>query len=125
MSPGNRKSSTFISSRCWSPLLIQASSSSSRRKTETARTQTRKGIQAADWHEGAGAHMGWMREQLDAMRDHDTVRRVVDTDRLTALLDDWPTEGWHRRDTALAYRSALLRGISIGHFLRRASGSNR
>lgn len=93
--------------------------------SETARTQTRKGIQAADWHEGAGAHMGWMREQLDAMRDHDTVRRVVDTDRLTALLDDWPTEGWHRRDTALAYRSALLRGISIGHFLRRASGSNR
>ena len=95
------------------------------RMSETARLRPGQGLQAADWHEGAAANMGWMREQIDAMRDHDDVRRVVDTDRLSALLDTWPENDWHSPENRSAYRSALLRGISIGHFIRRASGSNR
>ena len=93
--------------------------------SETARMETRKAIQAADWHEGATAHIGWLREQIDAMRDNDAVYGLIDVERLTALLEDWPTSGWHKPETVLAYRSALLRGVSVGHFIRRASGSNR
>jgi asparagine synthase (glutamine-hydrolysing) len=40
------------------------------------------------------------------------------------LAENWPMEGWHREDTIEQYRLALLRGISVGHFLRRASGSS-
>lgn len=95
------------------------------RMSETARLRPGRGLQAADWHEGAAANMGWMRSQLDAMRDHDDVRRVIDVDRLSALLDTWPEHDWHSQNNRRAYRSALLRGISIGHFIRRASGANR
>jgi hypothetical protein len=44
-------------------------------------------------------------------------------DRVQQRLD-WPAQGWHHEDTIEQYRLALLRGISVGHFLRRASGGN-
>ena len=42
-----------------------------------------------------------------------------------ALVENWPTSGWERNDIIRRYRLALLRGISAGHFLRKASGANR
>jgi hypothetical protein len=40
------------------------------------------------------------------------------------LVGDWPTEGWQRQATVDNYRLALMRGLSAGHFVRKASGSN-
>ncbi len=40
------------------------------------------------------------------------------------MVRDWPQSGWDRRAVADPYRLALLRGLSAGHFLRRAAGSN-
>ncbi len=37
---------------------------------------------------------------------------------------DWPQAGWHTEATISEYRLALLRAVSTGHFLRRASRSN-
>jgi hypothetical protein len=36
----------------------------------------------------------------------------------------WPTGGWENEAVLRNYRIALLRALSTGHFLRRASGSN-
>jgi asparagine synthase (glutamine-hydrolysing) len=50
---------------------------------------------------------------------------VLDLDKMTALVSNWPTSGWERDKVIRSYRLALLRGISAGHFLRKASGANR
>jgi asparagine synthase (glutamine-hydrolysing) len=87
--------------------------------------EARRGYQAADWYEGATAHRGWLAEQIAAVRDFPEADRLIDGDRLAGLVAAWPTSGWHDRATIEAYRTALLRGVSMGHFMRRASGSNR
>lgn len=95
------------------------------RMAETALTLDQRGVQAADWHEGAEQHRDWLREQLAATADFAEANRIIDTERLTALLDNWPTEGWQTGAVVNPYRLALLRGVSLSHFIRRASGSNR
>jgi asparagine synthase (glutamine-hydrolysing) len=40
------------------------------------------------------------------------------------VAENCPSEGWHREDIIEQYWLALLRGISVGHFLRRESGGN-
>ena len=63
--------------------------------------------------------------KLAATADFAEANRIIDTERLIALLDNWPTEGWQSADVVSRYRFALLRGVSMSHFIRRASGSNR
>jgi asparagine synthase (glutamine-hydrolysing) len=41
------------------------------------------------------------------------------------LVEDWPQGEWHSADITRDYRLVLLRGITIGHFMRRAAGLNR
>jgi hypothetical protein len=49
---------------------------------------------------------------------------MMDVDRLRALAEDSDEIDWNSRQAESAYRLALLRGISGGHFLRRATGAN-
>jgi asparagine synthase (glutamine-hydrolysing) len=49
---------------------------------------------------------------------------TLDIQRLQGLVEKWPDDGWERHDIASSYRLALLRGVSAGHFLRKASRSN-
>lgn len=85
---------------------------------------TLRGLQAADWHEGVSAHRGWVKEQMAAMRDHPEAAALIDVERLERIAAEEP-EDWHEPMTTINHRLVLLRGISIGHFVRRASGSNR
>ena len=83
-----------------------------------------KGFQAIDWHEGATAALPQIAEEIERLALHESAARILDIPRLRKLIADWPTDGWERNDIAMSYRSALLRGISAGHFLRKASGGN-
>ena len=85
--------------------------------------QTR-GFQAADWHVGLSTAREQVAADLDNLRRCEPVDRIIDLDRLRALIDHWPEGGWHHGRIMRSYRSALLRGIASGHFLRKASGSN-
>jgi hypothetical protein len=49
---------------------------------------------------------------------------MLDIERMKNLIDNFPTSGWERVDVEDRYRVALLRGVSAGHFLRKASGAN-
>ena len=84
----------------------------------------RRGLQSADWYEQVAAHREWIRDQLDAIGDHEEAARVVGIDRLRRILDEDPSD-WRDPEVVARYRHALLRGISAGHFIRRASGANR
>jgi hypothetical protein len=50
---------------------------------------------------------------------------MLDIDRLKALQANWPTGGWERDEVMQPYRLAMMRGISAGNFLRKATGGNR
>ena len=86
--------------------------------------ERRKGYQAADWHEGLSAHRGDVAAELDRLVAAAPAANLLDIARLKALVDNWPASGWEQSGTMMAYRLALLRGISAGHFLRKAMRSN-
>jgi asparagine synthase (glutamine-hydrolysing) len=87
--------------------------------------ERRKGYQAPDWHEGLSAARDQLREEIERLSEIEVTAEALDTKRMAALVEKWPEGGWHSDMTTGHYRLALLRGISAGHFLRRAAGSNR
>jgi len=87
--------------------------------------EKRKGLQAIDWHEGMTAARGAAKEEIDRLESCGPAAATLDLPRLHKLVDQWPKGGWEQEPVMQSYRLALLRGISTGHFLRKASGSNR
>lgn len=86
--------------------------------------ETRKGYQGADWYEGLGAARGQLADEIAAIARDPAAAALIDTSRLAASVDDWPTTTWDSEGTFGEYRLATLRGISTGHFLRNAEGTN-
>ncbi len=82
------------------------------------------GYQGADWYTGATAARADIREEVERIAASAPAAEVLDTDAMAALVETWPTEGWNQTSVAGRYRLALLRGLSAGHFLRRAAGTN-
>lgn len=87
--------------------------------------ERRKGYQAADWHEGLTAAREEIEIEVNRMAACGPAAQTLDLARLNALIENWPEDGWHRNAVHIPYRLALLRGVSAGHFLRKASGSNQ
>ena len=83
-----------------------------------------RGLQAIDWHESLTRSRPRLGDEIERLAACGPAARSLDIDRLRGLVGNWPSDGWERPDRIRSYRAALLRGISVGHFLRRASGSN-
>ncbi|HYE27112.1 MAG TPA: asparagine synthase-related protein [Allosphingosinicella sp.] len=84
--------------------------------------EVRKGYQAADWHEGVVAardELGGELGRIEACGD-----ATVDPAMMKRLVENLPAAGWHQPGITQKYRLALLRGVSAGHFIRKAAGSN-
>lgn len=86
--------------------------------------EQRKGLQAVDWHEGLCAGRDEARLEAERIAAVEGAAEILETGRLAALLDEWPEGGWNGHKVTSLYRLALLRGLSGGHFLRKAAGSN-
>ena len=86
--------------------------------------ETRRGYHAADWHERLTAVRDRVAVELDRIEICAPAARTIDVRRLRRLVEDWPTAGWERDEVSSPYCLALLRAISTGHFLRRATGGN-
>lgn len=84
-----------------------------------------KGYQAADWHESLSAAREAVREEVGRISANPEASGILDTERMTRLVEEWPEGQWHKSQTTRQYRQALLRGISVGHFVRKATGSNQ
>ena len=83
------------------------------------------GMDSADWHERLTAARGEVAEEIERLAACAPAARALDLARLRRLVADWPSGGWERAEVSSPYRLALLRGLSAGHFLRRASGGNQ
>jgi asparagine synthase (glutamine-hydrolysing) len=87
--------------------------------------ERRKGYQAADWHEGLSAARDQIAEEVDRIAASAPACSALDSDKMQRLVRDWPTSGWSLPANVDKYRLALMRGVSAGHFVRKASGSNQ
>ncbi|HEX8226212.1 MAG TPA: asparagine synthase-related protein [Allosphingosinicella sp.] len=87
--------------------------------------EKRKGYQAADWYEGLTEARGAIAEELERISASAPACATLDSQKMERLVRDWPSDGWLKQDVVQAYRLALMRGVSAGHFLRKASGSNQ
>jgi asparagine synthase (glutamine-hydrolysing) len=87
--------------------------------------ERRKGYQAADWHEGLTGGVDDLRMEVERFAEIDATTDALDTRRLAGLARKLPDGDWHDDLVTGSYRLALLRGVSAGHFIRKAAGSNR
>lgn len=84
-----------------------------------------KGYQAADWHEGLVAARDELGREIASIGACAEAETTLDHAAMRDLAEALPEGGWHRPQTTQRYRLALLRGVSAGNFIRKASGSNR
>jgi asparagine synthase (glutamine-hydrolysing) len=84
-------------------------------------SERRKGLQAVDWHENLTAARRAVAEEIERLASCTPAAALLDLPRLRRLVDNWPTGGWHEETIVQSYRLALLRGLSVGHFLRSAA----
>jgi asparagine synthase (glutamine-hydrolysing) len=87
--------------------------------------EQKKGYQAVDWHEGLTGARGDIMRELERLAACAPAAKALDIDRMERLVENWPASGWERPEVVQPYRLALMRGISAGHFLRKASGANQ
>jgi asparagine synthase (glutamine-hydrolysing) len=85
--------------------------------------ERRKGFQAADWHVGFAAARDEIAAEIERIARCPPAAQVLDVDLMRSLIERWPTSPGHKPAVSNVYRNALLRAISIGHFMRRAAGS--
>lgn len=83
-----------------------------------------KGLQAADWYEGAGAALPQIRQELQRLTEHGSAGKYLDLEALSAHTVHWPKQGWERHEMAQQYRLKLLRGLAVGSFVRMVETDN-
>lgn len=86
--------------------------------------ETRKGMQGTDWHQGLVAGWDRVRDEVGRFSEVPEARRSLDTQRLARMLERPPEGDWNSQERVAQYRLALLRGVSAGHFIRKAKGVN-
>lgn len=84
-----------------------------------------KGLQAADWFEGTGQALPRLREELADLMNHSNAGDYLDLESLMQAVDNWPESGWEKRQIEQTYRLRLLRGLSVGSFIRYVDDTNR
>ncbi|HEX8526711.1 MAG TPA: asparagine synthase C-terminal domain-containing protein [Allosphingosinicella sp.] len=86
--------------------------------------ERRKGLQAIDWHLGLDVGRAEIADEVERFADLEQTTGAIDVAKLRGLLQDWPQGDWNQDRVNRLYRLALLRGVSAGHFVRKAAGSN-
>lgn len=87
--------------------------------------ETLKGYQAPDWHEGVVTGRAELDDELARIAACNESADTLDHAMMRGLAEAMPTSGWHKPATTEKYRLSLLRGVSAGHFIRKAVGSNQ
>ena len=87
--------------------------------------EARKGFQGADWHEGLLADWDALRREVGLIAEAPAAARLLDLPRMNALAEAPGPRDWDSDEAHAHYRLAMLRGVSAGHFLRRAEDAGR
>jgi asparagine synthase (glutamine-hydrolysing) len=84
-------------------------------------TQKGKGYQAADWHEGVSANRPQMLDLIEEISSDPMASSLLDLNAMRRWILEWPTGGWEDARIMARYRTALLVGLSAGHFALKAN----
>ena len=82
-----------------------------------------KGYQAADWHAGLTRDLARVAALVDAIAGDSAASRIIDADRLRAMLRDWPQGEWNSPVTIGLFRNIFLQALTAGHFMIHAATS--
>ena len=85
---------------------------------------TTRGIQAPDWHENSVKLVPQLREEIEKLRRHDSAGKFLNLDAMEQAIENWPDKGWDDPQVERRFRLQLLRGMSVGGFIRYAEESN-
>lgn len=91
---------------------------------EALRTERRHGFQSADWHARMTPQLPAIRRDLQAARADSDLGRLLDLDRIDALLDRWPAEASFDPDHFSEFAYALPRIVSTIRYVRFIKGTN-
>lgn len=80
-----------------------------------------RGLQATDWHAGFSDPVKELGEQVDRLAACPQAARLLDIARMREAIEHWPAAGWNGPGISELYRYHLLRALSNGDFLRRAT----
>lgn len=85
-----------------------------------------RGYQTADWYERVAAQLPELRKEADIIARCAEATEPMDVDWLHSAIDDWPEKRreWTDRNAILVHRHGLLRAVSVGHFMRKITGTN-
>lgn len=84
-----------------------------------------RGLQGVDLFDSAETTRDELRAELEKFRQHGSIGRYLDLEEMQRLLDDWPEDGGHQPDLDMQYANKLLRGMSVGAFVRYIENDNR
>jgi asparagine synthase (glutamine-hydrolysing) len=80
-----------------------------------------KGYQAADWHVGLSRDLAGAAALVESIAADERASTLLDSDRMRALVREWPEIGWDSPEMIGRYRIALLQALSAGQFMLAAS----
>jgi len=83
--------------------------------------QRGKGYQAADWHEGMTPNRQPILDLIEEIAADPMAASLLDLEAMRGWVLDWPSGGWEEGRVMARYRTALLVGLSAGHFALRAN----
>lgn len=85
-----------------------------------------RGLQSADWYEQIDRSIPQIREELAKLKAHGSAGGYLDIEGLEKSLEQWPPpkNAWNSQATELRYRIKMLRGLSVGNFIRYAEEHN-
>ena len=86
------------------------------RVPDQIRLRSTIGRQSSDWPEWLPSLRGELRAELERLKTSDTARRCLDLPRMRRLVEDWPERLTLKHEEA--YSRVLLRGITMGRFIR-------
>jgi asparagine synthase (glutamine-hydrolysing) len=80
-----------------------------------------KGYQGADWHEGLTANRQAILDLIEDISSDTMASDLLDLPAMRDWVRNWPSGGWDDLHVTARYRTALLVGLSAGHFALRAN----
>ncbi len=78
----------------------------------------RQGRQGADWYMNMRLSLPQLHQELEQIEQSPAAQRMLDLPHMRHLLENFPTEGYGTIHVMNTWKYGLLRGISLGSFLR-------
>ena len=87
---------------------------------EALRLRRDQGSQLGHWPLIINLSYAQMKQEWSVLREHSAVQELINTARVTSLLESWPGSNLRATESIQEYRMSLLRSFFVARFLFRA-----